>query len=72
MKIHGKKAKDYIDTDLVVTHPEDSIVDLLETVKNDKISYIPVVDKQNKLVGLITRSILLTSLSQQFIGDESL
>lgn len=66
-----KKAKDFIEKDFLVTHPEDSIVDLLDLIDREKITTMPVVDSKGHLKGLITRSTLLTYMSQQFIkGDE--
>ena len=66
-----KKAKDFIEKDFLVTHPEDSIVDLLDLIDREKITTMPVVDGKGHLKGLITRSTLLTYMSQQFIkGDE--
>ena len=65
------KAKDFIEKDFLVTHPEDSIVDLLDLIDREKITTMPVVDSKGHLKGLITRSTLLTYMSQQFIkGDE--
>jgi len=40
------------------------------TIINDaNISNIPVVDKKGDLVGLITKSSLVTTLSQQYIEE---
>uniref|UniRef100_UPI002673F219 ABC transporter ATP-binding protein n=1 Tax=Anaerofustis stercorihominis TaxID=214853 RepID=UPI002673F219 len=49
--------------------PEDSIIDVLNKTDETNIYTIPVVDKDNKLVGLITKSILFTALKQKY--DES-
>ena len=48
----------------------DSIVELLKIVDTNKISVIPVIDEFGILKGLITRSSLITSLSQQFLEEE--
>ena len=45
----------------------DSIVSVLETFNNLNLSAMPVVDENNILQGLITRSSLLTTLSQQYL-----
>ena len=55
---------------MITTHPKDSIVDVLKLVDENKLSTMPVVDKNGILKGLITRSSLITSLSQQFLEEE--
>ncbi|MFA9398164.1 MAG: ABC transporter ATP-binding protein [Clostridiaceae bacterium] len=49
----------------------DSIIDILTLVDEKKIGFIPVVDDENKLKGLITRSSLIAILSGQFIEREA-
>ena len=48
----------------------DSIVELLKIVDSNKVSTIPVIDENGVLKGIITRSSLITSLSQQFLEEE--
>lgn len=52
--------------------PDDSIVDALKTINDNNISTAPVLNEHGILVGLITKSSLVTTLSQQYIemGDE--
>nr|WP_122013076.1 ABC transporter ATP-binding protein [Maliibacterium massiliense] len=50
--------------------PEDSIVDILKLVDEKDISTVPVVDQAGRLNGLITKSSLVTTLSQQFLETE--
>ncbi|HWS43029.1 MAG TPA: ABC transporter ATP-binding protein [Pseudoflavonifractor sp.] len=57
-------------TEFLSAKPDDSIVDLLKTVQEKKISYIPVLGEDRLLLGLITTTSLVTTLSQQFIGLE--
>ena len=66
----NKTAKDYMEKDFVVTHPNDSIVDLLSLIDEHRITTLPVVDKNGHLKGLITRSTLLTYMSQQFLKED--
>lgn len=66
----NKKAKDFIEDDFITASPNDNIVDLLKIMKENNIKLIPVVDSKNKLKGLITKSSLITSLSQQFLESE--
>ena len=67
---NNKKAKDFIEKDFVAANPNDSIVDLLELIDVHKISTMPVTDKNGHLKGLITRSTLLTYMSQQFLEED--
>ena len=66
----NKKAKDVIEDDFITASPNDNIVDLLKIMKENNIKLVPVVDNKNKLKGLITKSSLITSLSQQFLESE--
>lgn len=55
------------------TSPEKSILDVLKEVNNHNISTLPVIDQDGILQGIITKSSLVTTLSQQFdfsIDDE--
>ncbi|CAI3680899.1 glycine betaine/carnitine/choline/choline ABC transporter (ATP-binding protein) [Clostridium neonatale] len=54
----------------VTVKPEDTIIDILKIVKENKISQIPVVDNEGKLIGIITKSSLVTTLSGQFIDTD--
>ena len=65
-----KKAKEFIENDFVSAKIGDSIVDLLKIVDSNKVSTIPVIDENDVLKGIITRSSLITSLSQQFLEEE--
>jgi len=67
---NNKKAKDFIEKDFIAANPNDSIVDLLELIDVHKISTMPVTDKNGHLKGLITRSTLLTYMSQQFLEED--
>lgn len=52
--------------------PNQTIIDALKTINENKISKAPVLNEQGTLVGLVTKSSLVTTLSQQYIemGDE--
>ncbi len=67
-KDRTKSISEIMRTEFLSAGPEDSIVDLLKTVQEKKISYIPVLDENKVLLGLITTTSLVTTLSQQFIG----
>lgn len=61
---------DYIEKEFVFVKENDSIVDLAKLVKTTKSATIPVLDKEQKIKGLITRSSLITALSQQFTEED--
>lgn len=46
---------------------DDTIINILQIVNQGNLSAIPVVDESNILQGLITKSSLLTTLSQQYL-----
>ncbi len=54
----------------VTATPYDSIVDLLEKIREFGVSAIPVIDDDGKLRGLITTATLVTTLGQQFVNFE--
>ena len=60
----------YMDTEFLKAHPEDTIVDVLGIVEENKASNIPIVDGNGTLCGLITKSSLVTTLSQLFLDNE--
>ncbi|MDR0880637.1 MAG: ABC transporter ATP-binding protein [Clostridioides sp.] len=49
---------------------DDNLVNILEVMNKNNIGYIPVVSKKGVLVGLITRSSLISVLSEQFLEME--
>lgn len=68
---NNKKAKEFIAKDFYAANPNDSIVDLLELIDKHKMTTLPVIDRKGHLKGLVTRSTLLTYMSQQFLeGDD--
>lgn len=67
LKDHDKLASEVMKKNIAVLHKEDTILDALKVVTENKISTVPVVDENNILKGLVTRSSLITTLSQQYI-----
>ncbi|MGH4140363.1 ABC transporter ATP-binding protein [Clostridium sp.] len=62
--------KDIMIKDILTVNTEDSIIDVLALVKKESISFVPVIDENLKLSGLLTKSSLLSILSNQFIDEE--
>ena len=54
----------------VFVYDDNNLVEILEVMNREGIGHVPVVTRYNKLVGLITRSSLLSVLSEQFLEME--
>jgi len=52
-------ARDIMTTEVLTVSPETSIAELSKTLENRQIGGVPVVDKDGRLVGVITQSDLL-------------
>lgn len=63
-------AEDIINSEFLSVKPDDSIIDILELVKEHKIGQVPVLDDKGGLKGIITKSSLVTTLSSQFLDTE--
>ena len=66
----SKMIKDIMAKDLITVNNEDSIINVLELIQKESISFVHVIDDNLKLSGLITKSSLLSILSNQFIDEE--
>jgi len=53
-----------------IAHPMDSIVDILKMISETDINNVPVVDDDGRLVGLLTNSNLVSTLSKQFLTED--
>ncbi|MDI6757694.1 MAG: CBS domain-containing protein [Endomicrobiia bacterium] len=53
------KAKDIMSTTITTIHPDETIYDAVNLLYNKKISGLPVVDSDGKLVGIITENDVL-------------
>lgn len=65
-KDHYKSVKEIMERPRAVTYPDKSIVDILKDVNEKNLSSLPVIDSNGILKGLITKTSLVTTLSQQF------
>ncbi len=57
-------------TTVKTLQPTDSILDALKYMREGNLANIPVVDDHEQLVGLVTKSSLVTTLSQQYFDCE--
>ncbi|MBS7007799.1 betaine/proline/choline family ABC transporter ATP-binding protein [Anaerostipes sp.] len=71
-------AESMMKTDVLTASPDDNILQLLKLIDEYDVGNIPVVDENEKVLGLITNSNLISTLSQQYLtedeedtGDES-
>ena len=62
--------EEVMNSKFISVSPEDTIIDILELVKEKQISQIPVIDSNRFLKGIITKSSLVTTLSEQFLDTE--
>lgn len=62
--------KDVMETNLVTVNKQSNLVDVLKTMNIHSIGYVPVVDDNNQLLGLITRSSVLSALATQIADME--
>ena len=58
-------------SDVLIVRPDDSILDVLQHIQDKRKVNVPVVSEEGKLVGLLTKSNLITTLSQQYFDDET-
>ena len=57
-------------SEVLVVKEDDNLVNILSIMNERSVGYIPVVTDEYKLAGLITRSSLLSVLSEQFLEME--
>ena len=66
----AQPVKNIMDTSFCSVKPQDSIVCVLKKIDECKTSTVPVMDDTGKLIGLITKSSLVTTMSQQYLEEE--
>ncbi|MBW7573327.1 betaine/proline/choline family ABC transporter ATP-binding protein [Caproiciproducens faecalis] len=57
-------------TEFPTTAPEKNLLEILGFIRERQLDFVPVVDEENRLIGLITSKNLMTVLSQQFVDTE--
>lgn len=66
------KARSIMTQDVLHVAPQDTILDVLHLMNENHVSTIPVLDKSHTLLGLITRSSLVATMSSQFSETEAI
>lgn len=62
--------EEIMNKDFTKVSADNTIIDILEIIKEYKISQVPVTDNDGLLQGIITKSSLVTTLSEQFLDTE--
>lgn len=68
--IHDLYIDKIMNKDVTYVYEENNLLEILEIMNRENIGHIPVLSRNDELVGLITRSSLLTVLSEQFLEME--
>lgn len=63
-KDKARKLEEIYTRNLFTVRPEDSVLDVLKLMAQKRIGYVPVVDENNILKGLVTRSTLVNLLGE--------
>lgn len=66
------KLEDIMEHNVLSVYEDDTILKILELINYNSFGYIPVIKRDNKLCGLVTRSSLISVLSEQFLDTEVL
>lgn len=61
---------DVMEHDVFAVSEDENLISVLKMMNDHKIGYLPVVNSDNKLTGLITRSSILSALSSQLLDLE--
>jgi CBS domain-containing protein len=59
------QVQDVMSTDLVTAREDDSLIDLMHTMRRKGVRRIPVVDEQDELIGVVTLDDVLDILAQE-------
>ena len=68
--IQNHYLSEIMDKEPVFVYDDNNLVEILEVMNKENIGHVPVITRSNKLAGLITRSSLLSVLSEQFLEME--
>ena len=68
--IQNHYLSEIMDKEPVFVYDDNNLVEILEVMNKENIGHVSVITRYNKLAGLITRSSLLSVLSEQFLEME--
>ncbi|MGB8452605.1 MAG: ABC transporter ATP-binding protein [Anaerocolumna sp.] len=66
----AQEVSNIMTTDFLSVSAQNNIIDILKVVGDNQVTNIPVTDNDKTLLGLITKSSLVTTLSQQYLETE--
>ena len=61
-----KQIAEVMSTDVVTVKVDTSVSELLSTMQEKQVGYLPVIDEENKLQGLVTRASLVDVIAEQW------
>lgn len=64
------KLEDIMERNVLSVYEDENILQILELINSNSFGYIPVITRDNKLSGLVTKSSLISVLSEQFLDME--
>ena len=64
------KVENIMEKELLYVKDDDNLVDVLTIMNENTVGYLPVVNESKVLVGLVTKSSLISVLSQQYLEEE--
>lgn len=64
------KIENVMEKELLYVKDDDNLVDVLTIMNENSVGYLPVVNENKVLVGLVTKSSLISVLSQQYLEEE--
>lgn len=69
--VYTKRVKEFVSRDTVTLNADDTIHEALELMGENRVSALPVVDKQNRCIGILSASDLvdLTRETEQDLGE---
>ncbi|WP_027633199.1 betaine/proline/choline family ABC transporter ATP-binding protein [Clostridium hydrogeniformans] len=62
--------EDIMEKNLITVDENSNIVDILKIMNNNNIGYVPVINSSCELKGLVTRSSLISVMSEKYIYEE--
>ena len=67
----SSRARDIMYSAQHTVHPDENILDVLTTIRETDVSNLPVIDDNGRIIGLLTSSRLIATMSQQFLDNMS-
>jgi CBS-domain-containing membrane protein len=69
-ELRGVQVQDVMTRDVVTFGPEDSVHDIAKVLHDKRINRVPIVDEENKLLGILSRADIIRALAGQMSQQE--